>query len=128
MKVKFPIRKVTVFQCADGSKIEEHCQVLMTEREMEESEESVDVDLDDILYVGVLQVTIPEAGISHEIKFKIPAETLEEAFDKFSEGAENILQQMQNQQHDIVTASEHDLDIINSMSAQKSSPGGIILN
>ena len=125
MKVKFPVRKVNIYQGADGSKIEEHCQELMIEREVEES---VDVDLDNILYVGVLQVTIPEAGISHEIKFKIPAKTIEEAFDKFPEGAENILQQMQNQQHDIVTASEHDLDIINSMSNQKSSPGGIILN
>ena len=125
MKVKFPIRKVTVFQCADGSKVEEHCQELMIEREMEES---VDVDLDNPLYVGVLQITIPELGIPHEIKFKIPAESLADAIERFPEAVENILQQMQNQGPDIVTASEHDLNIIDSMSAQKSSPGGIILN
>lgn len=119
-----PVREMKVYQSDDGRRIEQWSTVDKIEQIQErEFDEDQSTDKDE-LFVGVVNIMTSQG--TKEIKFEIPTDTLEEAFDQYVELANQSLEELkkrvqeQTQQHagedggGIVTAPASALNSIDS--------------
>ena len=116
-KFRTNLREIKVYQTDDGRKIEEHKLIRKIELEIPKDFEIENID-ENIIYIGEGQLSIQ--GMGQTVKFPIEAKNLEDAFNKFYDSLEEI---MQDAQSNIIEMSEQDLQNLDQI---KKNPSKII--
>jgi len=93
------IRELFTYQTDDARRIEEWRKIGSTTYtpDDDEEKESVESVLNiDNLFIGVVQIMLPQIG-PKEVRFRIEATTLKEAFDKYGDLAKDVEEEMEKQ-------------------------------
>ena len=105
MIVKVPVREIKIYQADDSSKIEEHKIKFIIEQEVDistnEEKEIIGKVLEmaeiDIIYIGCFELQQVEEIGTHELKFPIIADSIEEAFQNFAQSLAEFSEENRNQ-------------------------------
>ena len=123
MKYVIPIRKVNVYQSEDGRKIEEHKTKLSVIEEIDIDKNEIDINVKDIIYIGVATIPTYMSMNTQEIKFPVEADSLKEAFEKFELSLQKVFEESESQ---IIHASQSDLNILTRLNEGDNSSGIIL--
>jgi len=94
-EVEVPIRKLNSYLSDDGRRIEEWTKVSVVKEQVEEKDAAnMDFAKDEVVYVGVVHIFVPNGG-PKEIKFQMPVKTVQEGFEKYVEFANLAMKEIE---------------------------------